>query len=227
MSLIPEEHRILQNNENLTQTDKVAIKSNQGGGFSVYERDDMYSETLDQIYQTSDGPASYLTYPTDNDAYCYYDVSVGRWTYVYSTDGDGVTTSINSSWLSKHDNEDEDFRFNRRPWLENKKKDESSWYTNGFLCAECVACYDSCNGCFNACVECTSGCTSSCTNGCTSSCTNGCQTECTGRCYGSAVSGCPYYSSPCTNCNNVCASSCTTACQIITSGCGDCNNDVV
>lgn len=226
MSLIPEEHRILVNNEESSQTDKVAIRANQGGGFSVYERDDMYSENLSNISQVSDGPASYLTYPTDNTAYCYYDVSVGRWTYVWGT-GNGVTTSINSSWLSKRFNEADDFEFDKRPWLENKKKESSGWYTNGFLCAECVACYDSCNGCFNACVECTSGCTSSCTNGCTSACTNGCLTNCTGRCYGSSVGGCIGYSAPCTNCNGVCASSCTTACQIITSGCGDCNNDVV
>lgn len=226
MSLIPNEHRILQNDNKASQTDKVAVKSNQGGGFSVYERDDMYSENLSNISQVSDGPASYLTFPTDNTAYCYYDVSVGRWIYVWGH-GDDVTTSINSSWLTKRANEQSGFGFDKRPWLENKKKPGSGWYTNGFLCAECVACYDECNGCFNACVECTSGCTSSCTNGCTSACTSGCQTECTGRCYGQAVSGCPGYSAPCTNCNGVCASSCTSACQIVTSGCGDCNNDVV
>lgn len=226
MSLIPDEHRILVNDEKSSQTNKVAVKSNQGGGFSVYERDDMYSENLSNIEQVSDGPASYLTFPTDNTAYCYYDVSVGRWTYVWGT-GDSVSTSINSSWLTKRANDESGYGFDKDPWLENKKKTGSSWYTNGFLCAECVACYDECNGCFNACVECTSGCTSSCTAGCTSACTNGCQTECTGRCYGSSVGGCVDYSAPCTNCNGVCASSCTTACQIVTSGCGDCNNDVV
>ena len=226
MSLIPDEHRILVNDENASQTNKVAVKANQGGGFSVYERDDMYSENLSNIEQVSDGPASYLTFPTDNTAYCYYDVSVGRWIYVWGT-GNNVTTSINSSWLTKRDNEKDDFDFGKRPWLENKKKDGSGWYTNGFLCAECVACYDECNGCFNSCVECTTGCTSSCTAGCTSSCTNSCQTECTGRCYGQSVTGCVEYSAPCDNCNGVCASSCTTACQIVTSGCADCNNDVV
>lgn len=254
MGLLPEDNKILVNDNRSLKTSKIAFKANQGGGFSVYD-DATYTQGNPNLPRTRiNNFTSYLTFPTYNDQFCKSDVSVGP-ADIFETDvsQESFPKKVNSTWLAEIGDKGEvdPNAYFTDPWLTNIHNSDP--YTSvtfvgiqseGFTCNECNGCYDVCAGCFSNCVECTAGCTSACTAGCNDSsvgpcsscdaCTTACNTGCTSgfsctymfSCSSGCFTECQVCASCVGQCQTGCNSGCTSGCyDFCTASCADSCND--